>query len=134
MDIIRKRSRNEKLDGPFIRFWNKFGYEMMQLAKRYPNLTGERVVNAAKGSKGEWQFSGAPHHAIDTYKKMVAQAARMMGFKGSDEILVQLWLDFHHGDHIVYKDPKPRRDDERVSVVTMADGSKIGYRGRQRVG
>lgn len=114
------------------KFWIKFAIKCNQLAAKYPTLTAQRKENAG-GSPGEWFFLG-PYMAVHEFKLLAIEGAKASGFKGTDELAVQFWLDQMHGDHIIKRSPTPRKDDTRVAISIDSDGRKRGYRGRQEVG
>ena len=133
MDFFTKNDPKNGFDGPNSRFWRKWGSEMQRMGMRYPNLRANRAVTA-DNTPGEWVISGGPPEAIHTYRKLVAEAARKLGYHGGELGAVQFWLDHQAGDHIIRRQPKERKDDDRESQVTYRDGTIHRFRGRQQIG
>lgn len=130
MDLIFK-------DKPktFDSWWVKWTYEMGRNARRYPGLSAKRKSSVG-GVPGEWEIFG-PEVGVIAFRQLASEAARHIGFRGGDLGAVQFWLDHMQGDHILKRSPKRRRTEyteDSVQIVVRADGTKEGWRGRQKVG
>lgn len=128
MDIFVKNKPHE-----LNRWWTAWGVEMEHFHRKYGNSFGATRLHLADGTPGEWILKGN-EDAIRTFRDMAVQAAEKTGYRGGPHGAVQFWLDHMNGDHVMRQTQKLRKDDDRMQIVTNNDGTKEGYRGRQRIG
>lgn len=116
-------------------WWLKIAHEFARLHRIYPTFHAERR-KLADGTPDTWVLLGPPV-AKHEFRKLAALAAQKVGYSGTPDILLQSWLSHINGDDIQKRAPVRRRTDytdTSVQIVTKADGTKEGYRGRQRIG